>query len=454
MSKKVLVIGLDCVPPSLLFERFLPRMPVVQALIERGTFGPLRSIVPPITVPAWASMVTGLDAGRLGLYGFRNRVAGSYNLRLATGRDLRAKTIFDYASEAGRSVASLFVPLSFPPRPVNGVVVGGCLTPGPDSDWAFPPERRGAFEQKFGPLRIDVPEFRSSDRERVLDEIYAMGRQHFAMARSVLVDDSPDLTMMVELGPDRFHHAFWQTFDSTHPRYDPDDVFQSEAERYYTFLDAEIGKTIALVPSATVLIVSDHGAKAMRGAFCINQWLIDEGYLALREAPAAPTPLTHDLVDWRRTRVWATGGYYARLFVNLRGREPAGIVSPRDVNGLLAELERGLVELPGPNRDSISTQVVRPLRDFPVARGMPPDLMAFIGDLDYRSIGRVGVDTLFQMENDSGPDGCNHDWDGVYVLAPSSEPGTKTPASLLDIAPTVLHHLGLNGPSLEGSVIR
>ncbi|HVM96495.1 MAG TPA: alkaline phosphatase family protein, partial [Candidatus Acidoferrales bacterium] len=72
-KEKVAVIGLDCVPPQLVFERWVELLPNLRRLMGEGAWGSLRSCDPPITVPAWASMVTGKDPGQLGVYGFRNR---------------------------------------------------------------------------------------------------------------------------------------------------------------------------------------------------------------------------------------------------------------------------------------------------------------------------------------------------------------------------------------------
>ncbi|HKV90285.1 MAG TPA: alkaline phosphatase family protein, partial [Thermoplasmata archaeon] len=77
-SERVLVLGLDSVPPELLFERFRPMMPNLQKLLARSQWGTLTSCDPPITVPAWAVMFTGMDPGSLGIYGFRHRRPRTY----------------------------------------------------------------------------------------------------------------------------------------------------------------------------------------------------------------------------------------------------------------------------------------------------------------------------------------------------------------------------------------
>ena len=76
-TMKILVIGLDCAAPELLFGD--ERLTNFRRLMEAGCYGRLESVIPPITVPAWMCMSTSQDPGSLGVYGFRNRVDHSYD---------------------------------------------------------------------------------------------------------------------------------------------------------------------------------------------------------------------------------------------------------------------------------------------------------------------------------------------------------------------------------------
>src|SRR6185295_6016389 len=109
MARRVVVIGLDCAPPALVFGQYRAAMPNLTALMQAGSFGPLRSCVPPITVPAWAVMLTGRDPGELGLYGFRNRDVSGYGMRTAQASDVRAAWLWERLEAAGKRVAALFV---------------------------------------------------------------------------------------------------------------------------------------------------------------------------------------------------------------------------------------------------------------------------------------------------------------------------------------------------------
>jgi predicted AlkP superfamily phosphohydrolase/phosphomutase len=454
---RALVLGLDCAPPALVFERFAHVMPCVTRLRREGMYGRLRSTEPPITMPAWASMATGRDPGELGLYGFRNRGDG-YSLCIATARDLKIKRVWDHVGEAGQKVAALFVPPSSPPPPVRGVSIGCFLTPDDAPRFAFPPRFQRELLERFGPHRPDVMGFRADDLPRVEAELFESTRERFSILRHVLERESPALTFFVEMGPDRLHHAFFHHFDVAHPRFVPGGPYEGIGERYYAFLDAQIEETLALVPSDTnVFVVSDHGAKPMRGAVAVNALLVREGLLVLHEAPAQPTPLEEAKVDWSRTRAWAEGGYYARVFLNVRGREPEGIVAPEDVEPLTASLCALFESLPGPDGAPMRTSARRPAERYRVTRGHPPDLMVYFDDLDRRALGKLGLSGVHLPSDDRGPDACNHDWDGIFVAqGPGFEGGgERAGLSILDVFPTLLDVMGVACPEgLAGASLR
>ena len=427
---RVLVVGLDCVPPALAFDRWAAEMPNLTALRRRGRWGPLRSTMPPITVPAWTSMVSGQDPGALGLYGFRNRVVErsrpTYDLRLATSRDVKVKRVWDRLGEAGRSVAALFVPLTSPPTPVRGVMASCFLHA--NGPWTFPPKFGAELETRFGAYQSDVASFRDGDLNRIFEELHAMTAQHFAIARHVWTERRPDFQMMVEMGPDRMHHAAWRHLDPDAPGHDPGNQWLERALGYYRAVDEELGRLLNDASDATVIVVSDHGARAMQGGFAINELLIQHGWLVLRETPTAATPL-RDCVDWAKTRAWGEGGYYARLWLNVKGREPNGTVEANDAPAALETL-RALIASEAPS----DTKMWAPDELYDVVRGVPPDLFCAFGDLGFRSIGTVGHGQARLDPLALGHDGCNHDWNGIHVAAgPGIEPAADVPASILQV---------------------
>ena len=435
---RMIVIGLDCAPPELVFDRYRDSMPNVSAMMRDGTWGPLRSSEPPITVPAWTCMVSGRDPGELGLYGFRNRVHGSTELRLATAKDVRVKRVWDWLGERGCRVASLFVPLTSPPSPVRGHMVSGFMHPGGHAPWCFPRSLESEIEERFGRYLADVEDFRSDELDRIHEEIVAMTRQHFAIARWVWEEKDPDFLMMVEIGVDRFHHAFWRHIDPEHPRHEPGNPYADLGRAYYALLDQQIGELCRLAGDETaIVLVSDHGARAMRGGFCINEWLIREGFLALRSTPTELTSIRDADIDWSRTRAWAEGGYYARLFLNVEGREPRGIVPVAELRTTRDAIRHALGHLRDDEGAPIDTVVRVPEDTYREVRGFPPDLMVYFDDLALRASGAVGTGALVTEHNDTGPDTCNHAWNGIYI---QTGPPLPRPTQIHEVAQTLLTH--------------
>jgi predicted AlkP superfamily phosphohydrolase/phosphomutase len=450
-----MVIGLDCAAPQLVFDRWLDDLPNLRSLTERGSYGVLRSCDPPITVPAWSCMASSRNPGALGIYGFRNRRDHSYDaLSFANSRSVRVPRIWDLLSARGRDVIVLGVPQTYPVTPVNGAMVSCFLTPDVETrQYTHPPELKDEIERLVGRYLVDVPNFRTDDKDRLLADLEEMTEKRFRLAEHLLETRRWDLFFMVEMGTDRVHHGFWRFADPEHRLYEPGNRYENAMLDYYRSLDAKLGRLLRFADEDTaVLVVSDHGAKRIDGGICVNEWLRREGYLALREEPAGPTKLTPDMIDWSRTTAWGEGGYYCRLFLNVAGREPEGTVAPEDYERVREELKAKLEALGDEHDRPIGTVAHRPEDLYEERNGIVPDLMVYFGDLFWRSVGQVGTGTVHVFENDTGPDDANHAHEGLYVLvAEGVEPGPGPEREIYDVAPTVLSLLGEPVPAeMEG----
>ena len=449
-AKRVMIIGLDCAAPKILFDDMRSELPVISGLMERGVWGELESCDPPITVPAWSCMMSSKDPGTLGFYGFRNRKDHSYDgMTFATNEKMKHDRVWDILSRDGRHVVVLGVPMTFPPRQVNGEMVSCFLAPSIESRYTYPEELRDEIAQTVGEYMVDVPNFRTDEKERIMRDIKEMTRRRFELARHLRDTRDWDFLMMVEMGTDRLHHGFWRFYDHDHPDYQPGTRWEEEFRAYYRSVDAEIGRLIeGLGDDTAVLVVSDHGAQSMIGGIQVNEWLQREGYLRLAEQPDGVIPIGRATVDWPNTRVWADGGYYSRIFLNVRGREPEGTVDPADYEALRDELIAKLEALGDEHGNPIGTRVFRPQDLYHEVNGVAPDLICYFGNLTWRSIGSLGDGRIQVRENDTGPDDANHAKMGVYVMAGPGMP-TASPdrATLFDIAPTVLTAMGYPVPA-------
>jgi predicted AlkP superfamily phosphohydrolase/phosphomutase len=445
-----MIIGLDCAEPSLVLGRWRDELPVLRGLAERGTSGRLTSVIPPITVPAWSCMMSSRTPGDLGVYGFRNRSDHSYDsLSIATSTAIREPRLWDLATRAGKPSIVLGVPGTFPPRALNGVLVSCFLTPSTESQYTFPPTLKREVEAVVGEYLFDCPNFRTEDKDDLLRQVYEMTDRRFALAEHLLDTKPWELFAMVEMGPDRMHHGFWKYMDPEHRRYEPGNPYENAILDYHRHVDGLIGRLLERADDDTVvLVVSDHGAKRMDGGIRVNEWLRQEGLLATVAEPDGRTTLAKLGIDWPRTVAWGEGGYYARVFLNVKGREPQGVVEPADYERVRDDLAARLAAIPDEQGRPIGTVVHRPDDVYPQVTGIAPDLIVHFGDLYWRSVGTVGGDEGIQtFENDTGPDDANHAQDGLYIATgPAIPADVSADASLLDIAPTVLGFLGVAVP--------
>jgi predicted AlkP superfamily phosphohydrolase/phosphomutase len=456
---RTLVIGLDCAAPELVFGD--ERLSNLRRLMELGCWGRLESVNPPITVPAWLCMATSQDPGSVGVYGFRNRADYSYGgLTTANSRSVGEITIWDQLAREGGQSILLGVPPSYPPRRVNGISVGCFLTPDPSRNpYTHPARIQEEIAGLVGEYQVDVKEYRTNQKERLRDEIYAMSQQHFKVARHLLSNHPWDYFQMVEIGLDRLQHGFWQYQDPQHVLYEPGNQYEEVLRDYYQYLDEEIGELLGLLDEDVVVVVlSDHGAQRLDGGFCVNQWLVEEGLLALEEYPQQVSSFGQLKVDWGKTRVWSEGGYYARVFFNVKGREPEGVIPASEYESFREEMKAKFEGLVDDQGESLRTKVYVPEEIYRKVNGVAPDLIVHFGELYWRSIGSVGHGRLHLQENDTGPDGCNHALYGSFILAGGKSPlrGEVQGARLLDVAPTLLELGGYEIPaSMQGeSLVR
>jgi predicted AlkP superfamily phosphohydrolase/phosphomutase len=163
------------------------------------------------------------------------------------------------------------------------------------------------------------------------------------------------------------------------------------------------------------------------------------------------TGLGQASVDWSRTVAWGDGGYYGRLFLNVRGREPEGILDPSRYEEVRDELAGKLEAMKGPDGGPLGTEVIKPQDVYPEVRGVAPDLIVYFGDLEWRSVGTLGMGEdggWFTYENDTGPDGANHDRTGIFAMTglPGQPTGRAQDLRLIDVGPTLMKLYGLPEP--------
>jgi len=446
---KICVFGLDSAAPEIIFSD--ERLVNLRRLMDLGLYGRLESVVPPTAVPAWMCMCTSQDPGSLGVYGFRDRSDHSYDkLASANSASIKALTIWDHLARAGKKSIIVGVPPNYPPRRVNGVSIGCFLTPDTvKNEFVYPPALKAKITELVGEYPVDITDFHSDRKDWLKQEIFNLSRKQWQVVRWLLAEQEWDYFHFVDIGFDRMHHGFWNYFDPKHVQFDPGNGYQDAIPEYYRWLDEQIGSAIELLDDDTILlVVSGYGTERLDGGFAINEWLIREGLLVLNEYPKVTTLFDDLNVNWSKTKVWSEGEYCPRVFFNVQGREPHGVIPASEYESFQNEMKTRLEKLPGEHGEPLYSQVFKPKEAYRNICNVAPDLIVHLGERYWRSIGTVGHSNLHVHENDTGSESCSHTQDGMFILTASNCPlnGEYEGARLLDIAPTLLDLAGYDIP--------
>jgi predicted AlkP superfamily phosphohydrolase/phosphomutase len=491
----VLVVGID----GGTWDVFRPLaergvMPNMRRVLDEGAHGELTSVVPWYTIPGWASLMTGANPGRHGLLHWVRSEPGDYWESRRAGRpftassDLRLPTFWDVAGAAGKRVAVVNMPLTFPAWPVNGVMVTGLLTPAGDIPGQSHPE---GFLRDYPEYRVDLRHAKGREAEGSLPPLEQLLREMVDVTdrrRRLMTDltaGDRDLMVAVFVGMDRVSHRVWPQQERL---LDPDVEASSwvELERlladYYRSLDSVIGSLVeAAGPDATTLFVSDHGfGRGPDRKFRANAWLRDAGYLALRGGRVqqaahsrgalkkvgrralrayrrrARRPAEHVGVHLAATQAYAVHFSWCPVFgiaVNERGVKREGSVDPADVPALLDRLTADLYGVTDP--DASNPVVLKVMRREEVADG--PELARLphlFVELDPRYFPDDGLrrrEVFEPLETNSG----RHTRPGLLgAIGARVNPSFQGAARIEDVAPTVLALLGLEAtPDMDGKVV-
>jgi predicted AlkP superfamily phosphohydrolase/phosphomutase len=489
---KVVVIGLDGVDWRLLRPWIAGGyLPVLGKLAGEGANGRLQSTIRPESSIAWSTFATGVNPGKHGIFGFARHQPGSYNFHLADGRHIAARRFWDYLGAAGCRVGLVNVPFTYPPRPMNGFLVGGMLTPGPHVSFTYPPELQERLLARLpSPFLFDAGD-NTQDKAQLWQHVAAYTDQQLRSALFLLREEVWDCFSIVFTGPDRLQHFFGVNALAAEER---------SAEHvllpYFQQLDQAVGQIVAELPDDTlVLIISDHGFNDVGRRFFINKWLRENGYLVLREGRSSAELLTTWLTrlksvplvrrlkrallpaNWGvarwKTAVFAhpiewsqTRAYYAPdggLRLNLQGREPQGLVPPDEYETLRAELMTRLSALVDPETGFAPiAQIYRreTLYDGPLATAAPDLIVEPHRDQpesrqNYLIDGKLtGHPALF---GPSAPYIGNHAPEGILLAwgAAVAKGAMPDVSQLQDIAPTILAALGVPVPNtMDGRVLQ
>lgn len=504
--RKAIVIGLDGGTLDLLGPMVEKgHLPGLRALMEGGVCGRLATVIPPGTGPAWSTIITGLDPSNHGIADLIVRADKSYDLAFLNAASLRAPAIWDMVGDRGGRVLVLNVPMTYPPREVNGYQVTGLMTPLGAEEWTYPRDFADTI-RGIDPSYCAVPTdaFVPGGEGAYLEAMTELVKSKARVLKGLLKTLDCSFVMQVFSETDFLQHALWHVIDPSHSRYRPREaeVYRDRILGFYKAVDDLIADVARTADDQTaIIILSDHGAGPLEEFIHANNLLLDKGLLRIKRDGrsrlkrllfrAGFTPLnvyrfgaalrlgrvrmglrwtsrgyqllrrfffSFSDIDWVNSTAYAiSGGVYGGIFLNLKGREPMGSVPQGEYARVRDRLKEMLLSLRHPRTGApLIKQVLareeiyggRFLGELPDLYFLPSEpVQAVFGDFEFSSNRMV--------EPASKAISAQHRMDGIFMAA---GPGLKRGAevkglTVADVVPLVLYLMDLPIPrGLDGKL--
>ena len=412
--EKTFVLSLDGVPYSLLTQMIEQKiMPNLAHLAENTSLKKMNSVLPPVSSSAWASFMTGKSPLEHGIMGFLERNPVTMDWSVPGHNDLKSETIWAKLSREGKRVFIMNVPLTFPAPEINGIAVCGFL--GSDILQGTYPKEIGHFLKEKG-YRIDADiELGKRDLKRFIYHLYDVMDKRFEMMRHFWRQESWDFFMLHIMETDRLHHFLWEYMENN------DHIFSELFFELYRKIDERLGEILKMLPDeVNLILLSDHGFTTLKKEVYLNRWLWKNGFLQFLR----PNPQNlHDLHP--NSKAYAL--YPGRIYINLKGREKTGSVSPgADYENIRAIIKKQLLELSDPDTGALLIKEILTAEELFAAQtkseiltgnseAFPnhiPDLL-LIADKGYDFKGQLWNNNLFEKTQFNG----THTFDDAFILS-------------------------------------
>lgn len=436
-KKKVAVIGLDGTPFTFLKSMVEKgEMPNLARILEGGSFQQMKSALPTVSSVAWSSFNTGSNPGKHGIFGFVDRADDSYEIFIPTSKDVKSPAIWDILSVQGKQVVVINVPLTYPPRPVRGVMVSDFLTP--DLSKGTYPETVYPKLKEMG-YRLDIDSWRARrSREELLDDFEVTLRKRKEAIVHFLDTEPWDFFMALIMETDRLHHFMWEVVDNG---------ASGERDKFlacYHQIDEALGEIVAkLGPDVTLMMMSDHGFCTLNKEVYLNHWLEQEGWLKFNGGEGT------SLKDMDSESL-AYSLDPGRFYLNLEGREPRGTVKlGSESKQARQKLASALMALKDPESGEKIIDRVHEREE--IYSGLhcnrAPDLVA-VPRRGFDLKGALGKGSLTGRETLVGM----HTYDDAFLFV-QGQKIIKEDLEIIDVMPTILRLMGVPAPpQLDGQV--
>ena len=482
---KLVILGMDGATWNVLSPLIEQnKLPNLKKLRENSAWAYLDSTVPPLTPPAWTSAFTGKNPGKHNIFDFCKNSRDDYELHLTSRLDRKARAVWNAVSEAGGKVVLMNVAHTFPPEKVNGVVVTGFGTPETDCDYTYPRELKNEILKKHPDFRPGIPTsfIANNDTKEFLKILDSHTKTNFRVFKELYDEHSPELGIYVFDEMDRLMHFFWHCFDEKHPRFEKSD-FTEKFINHFQLVDNLIGDFLESLPEDVyVMSFSDHGFGPVHSDIYLNNFLLEKGYIKLKQGAEAEVKISTSLkikslivkflekiglwkyyrdfrlktipvgtvwflknIDWDKTKAVMMSMAGKSIRLNVRNRDPLGAVNADEVVGLIENLKSDLLNLRDPNTgEKVITKVWRGTEAYSGEYAIyAPDLI--LETAPGYSFHHGFSDAIIKESTQHGRiRSGDHEQFGTFILSGAGvKNGKIDSAKITDIAPTILHILGL-----------
>jgi predicted AlkP superfamily phosphohydrolase/phosphomutase len=434
-NSRVVVIGLDGAPCTLV-RKFIAdgTMPRMAELAGRGTLLQMDTSIPDISSVAWTSFMTGANPGRHGIYGFVDLLPNSYKLHFPNSTHIRTETLWDVVGRAGRRSVVVNVPSTYPARPLNGVLISGFVAI--DLNKAtYPPHLVPKLKELDYRIDVDARKVQVS-HDALMEDILKTLDRRIETLLYLFDSEKWDLFIGVITCTDRLQHFFWDAIE------DPNHKYHSSFREVYRRADNFIGQIAERFHNEPLLIMSDHGFTGIKKQVYLNRWLMDHGYLKMN----ANARSIEDIAEGSRAFALDPG----RIYINVKGRFPKGVIEAADRSKIAAEIKQGLSQISDDGAQIVNRIYERHEIYSGSQSNFAPDLCVQ-SEYGYDLKGAVNKASL--MDNEIFTGMHTQDDAMLFINSPASALRIDKP-HITDIAPTVLDSMGIAKPeTMDGRSI-
>ena len=436
---RVVFIGLDGTPYTFL-SRLIEegRAPNAARLVEQGSLLRMDSVWPWVSSVAWSTMMTGVNPAKHNIYGFIDRDPATYKQFIPTSRNMQARTLWEVLSDAGKRVVVVNVPVTYPPRQVNGILVSGFLSPTLDKA-VYPPSFTPTLKSLGYIVDADPWKARES-KERALEEVNAALDARIRTLYHLYDQEEWDYLHVHVMETDRLHHFLWQQMEDDDPAYAP--AFYD----FYKRIDDMLGELATRLDDSTTLMwMADHGFCTIKKEVYVNRWLMDQGWLKLRNVPP-DRKKGLDEIDPSSVAYSLDPG---RVVIRVQGREKDGCVAPgAEYEMLRDEIASAALALCDPEDGAPMFQAAFKREDLYHGPYLEQAADLILAPHDgYDPKGPLYKETLTYKGEELV--GMHTYDDAMFYVGGRSIPQTRF--SVLNVMPTILDIMGVpHPPGLDG----